>query len=165
MKSRPAVTRSGVLWEGACVRERQEGDTGWPGDQEPAPIPPRPLRRSHSGSSWLRAGPRGRTHIHTPRLAASLPPSSPFPLSPCSRVPTAPPGQPRARRARAPAPGSAHLGAAAGPGPGSHRRSLAATQLRQPASRARPLQASPSAPSEDEHPGPGMKSPLNFVKT
>lgn len=145
-----------------CERTSRGRDTGWPGDQEPAPIPPRPLRRSHSGSSWLRAGPHGRTHIHTPRRAASLPPSSPFP-SPCSRVPTAPPGQPRARRARAPAPGAAHLGAAAGPGPGSHRRSLASTQLRQPASRARPLQASPSAQSEDEHPGPGTKWPLNFV--
>lgn len=87
MKSLSAVT---TLWSfmgrSVCANERGEQDTSWPGDQEPAPIPPRPLRRSHSGSSWLPAGPRGRTHIHTPRWAASLPPSSPFP-SPCSRRP------------------------------------------------------------------------------
>lgn len=74
---------------------------GQPGDQRARPYPlPLPLRRSHSGSSWLQAGPHSHTNIHTPRSASSHPPSFP---SPCGRVHTALPGQPRARRARAPA--------------------------------------------------------------
>lgn len=105
---------------------------------------------------------------HTSTLLAGLPPSRPLPPSPlpAAGVPSAPPGQPRARRARAREPGAAHLGAAADPGPGSHRRSPARTQLKQPASRARPRTPRiPSAQSEDENPGPGTKSLLNFVKT
>lgn len=74
---------------------RREGDTSSAFElaslvtSESAPLLPTPppappslsLRRSHSGSSWLQAGLRCRTNIHTPRPASSLPPSFPLPLS------------------------------------------------------------------------------------
>lgn len=130
---------------------------GQPGDQRARP--PFPLPRSHSGSSCLQAGPR-RPHTHPlssqaaslPQpLPPSLPPSSPFP-SPCSRVHTAPPGQPRAWRARALALGPPPLPLPAAPFAarsrlGSHQRPPDGTRRKQLASIPR---RPPDAP-----PGPG----------
>lgn len=109
--------------------------------REPAPtLSPLPLQRSHSGSSWLQAGPCGRTHIHTPRGAASPPASflSLPPPSPCSRVHTAPPLQPRARRTRAPAPGQIPLPL---PAPPPHHARLQPSRLAPALPQRNPLKA------------------------
>lgn len=162
MKSLSAVTRLWSFMGRSVCRHRTETLAGLVTRSPPLSLP------APSGAHTQEAAGCGPAlaAAHTSTLLAgqppSLPPSSPLPAAASL---TAPPGQPRARRARAREPGAAHLGAAAGPGPGSHRRSPAGTQLQQPASRARPLHASPSAQSEDERPGPGTQSPLNFVKT
>lgn len=120
---------------------------GQPGDQRARPS--FPLPRSYSGSSWLQAGLRGRTHIHSPPRPPppSLPPSLSLPPSPLL--------QPRPHCAARAAQSAARTGTRAGAATTAPPRS----QVRCPRpSRLAPAFPRPNPPKAiSQHPEPAPR--------